>query len=74
MSTNVRVVVSHLDANGKTLNHFGQEEYLLTVASVDEGGISTVLSNNAKKRGTRIQVHSYANLDKEHQNAGNLLS
>jgi hypothetical protein len=74
MSTNIRVVVSHIDSNGKTLAAWPQEQHLLTVASVDENGISTVLANNNIKRGSRIIVHSYANIDKEHQNAGNLLS
>lgn len=74
MSANIRVIVSHLDANGKTLNHFGQEQYLLTVASVDQNGITSVLSSNSKKRGSTILVHSYANLDKEYQIAANLLS
>jgi hypothetical protein len=74
MSTSIRVILSHLDSNGKTLTHFGQEPFLMTVASVDENGISTVLSNNNKKRGARIAVHSYHNLDAQHIVAANLLT
>jgi hypothetical protein len=69
MATNVRVVVSHLDANGKTLTHWASEQYLLTVATVDQNGITSVLSSNSKKRGNTIQVHSYAILDPQYNSA-----
>lgn len=73
MATKIRVIVSHVDANGKILTGFGTESFLINAATVDENGISTVLANNSFKRGSRIHVHSYANLDKEHQ-GGNILS
>jgi hypothetical protein len=74
MSVAIRAVISHLDANGKTLTQFGTEQVLLSVATVDEAGIRTALSNNSRLRGARVQVHCYANLDKQHQSATNLLS
>lgn len=74
MSTNIRVVVSHNDASGKNMSHFGTEQYLLTVATVDAAGISAVLSNNSKLRGSSFVIHSYANLDKQHIVTANLLT
>lgn len=69
---NIRVVVTHTDANNKIVGQ--QESFLLTVATVDQNGINTVLTNNSKKKGVSFIVHSYANLDKEHANSVNLLT
>lgn len=74
MAVNLRVVVSHLDSNGKVLTNFGIEQFIVTAATADENGIATVLNNNSKKRGSRVLVHSYAILDKEHAVAANLLT
>jgi hypothetical protein len=73
---NFRVVVHHLDANGKGLL---QEQFILSVpinadGRPDNPGIKTALTNNSKLRGSSVIVHSYANLDKEHANAVNILT
>lgn len=70
----LRVVVSHIDSSGKVLTSFGTEQFIVNAATVDHAGIKTVLSNNSKLRGATLQVHSYANLDKEHQVSANALS
>ncbi len=74
MSTSIRVEVSHVDSNGKHMLTFGVEQLMMTVATVDAAGIRTVLSNNTRLRGSSFVVHSYANLDKEHIIAANLLT
>lgn len=67
MAFPLRVIVSHIDSAGKTLTHFGTEQFLVSATTNDENGITTALSNNSKVRGARIVVHSVANLDKQHQ-------
>jgi hypothetical protein len=69
MSIALRVVYSELDSNSKTMNQYGQQQVLMTAADTSEGSILTVLGNNSKKHGSRLIVHSVANLDKEHQTA-----
>jgi hypothetical protein len=73
---NFRVVVHHVDGNGRSMT---QEQFLLSLpvgadGRPDNPGIKTALSNNSKLRGSSVTVHSYANLDKEHAVAGNILT
>lgn len=74
MCTALRVVVSHLSSSGATLTHFGQEQFDVNAATIDQNGITAVLNSNGKKRGASIMVHSYAILDPQYLSNPGILS